>query len=120
MENNNNMADDDESEWEKERSLIPYTTQDIVNQMSRRLFYQELMHNNVISEKYSSASKVLLPEEYSEFIREWCEVHDLNIIEGIAAMEHFKSLFGKEYSKAELWIIMDSALVQSKNAHLYQ
>lgn len=96
-----------------------YTTAEIIDQMARRIAYQFVLTRGADSdEKLCGAMQEQgfreLPKKWVELANEWCNDHKISALHGAMALLHFKSIFGTEWTLAELRAILDEAFEEAK------
>ena len=95
----------------------------VTRQMARRIFYQlRIMPELLKGTRAYAATMEMghreLPRTWLKLSDEWCKAHHIGSEHGIMALIHLRSIFGKEWSELELWVILDDAFEGAKNIEL--
>ena len=96
-----------------------YTTAEIIDQMARRIAYQFVLTRGADGDKKLCGAMREegfreLPKEWVKLANEWCKDHKISALHGVMALLHFKSIFGMEWTLAELRAILDEAFDEAK------
>ena len=95
----------------------------VTRQMARRIFWQ--LRIMTVPKKGTreyettmEAGHRELPGKWLELAEDWSKSHHIGSEHGIMALIHLRSIFGKEWSELELWVILDDAFEGAKTIEL--